>query len=171
MKFVVKELSLPGVLQIDYDSFDDHRGRICTTFDENLSGFIKKKYGYTFFHDKFVLNKKNVLRGIHYDHTTSKLVTCLTGRISQFVICVDEQSPWFGSFDQIELGPMEGMILIPSGYGNAFVSRADNSVYHYKLAYSGPYVDADRQLTIKWNDPRFKIPWGGQHFILSSRDI
>ncbi len=170
MKFVVKELKLPGVLQISYDSFHDHRGRICTTFDGKISELIRKYTGETFNHDKFVLNKKNVLRGIHYDCSTSKIVTGLSGRISQFVICIDDQSPWFGQFELIELSPMECSILIPKGYGNAFVSREENSIYHYKLAYSGSYVDADRQSTIKWNDSRFKIPWGGEEFILSSRD-
>jgi dTDP-4-dehydrorhamnose 3,5-epimerase-like enzyme len=170
MNFEVKKLKLPGVLKIAYDSFHDHRGSICTTFDGEISEFISKNIKETFNHDKFVLNKKNVLRGIHYDCSTSKIVTCLSGRISQFVICVDEKSAWFGHFEIIELRPMDCSVLIPKGYGNAFVSREDNSIYHYKLAYSGSYVDADQQLTIKWNDSRFKIPWDGEEFILSSRD-
>ena len=63
---IVKSKTLPGVATISHSKFSDHRGAIWTTFDKNLSG-LDLASGLTFSHDKFAVNKKNVLRGIHGD--------------------------------------------------------------------------------------------------------
>ena len=48
--------------------------------------------------------------------------------------------------------------------------RSSSAVYHYKLAYSGDYIDADEQFTVSWNDPRLNIKWPTNDPILSERD-
>ena len=40
----------------------------------------------SFNHDKFSYNNQNVLRGIHGDFKTWKLVTCIYGSIQQVVV-------------------------------------------------------------------------------------
>ena len=40
------------------------------------------------------------------------------------------------------------MILVPPGFANGFYVMSKTAVYHYKLAYSGNYNDADDQFTI-----------------------
>jgi dTDP-4-dehydrorhamnose 3,5-epimerase len=62
------------------------------------------------------------------------------------------------------------MILIPPGMGNAFYVKSSSAIYHYKLAYSGNYIDADEQFTIAWNDPLLNIKWSTNDPILSKRD-
>jgi dTDP-4-dehydrorhamnose 3,5-epimerase len=61
-------------------------------------------------------------------------------------------------------------ILIPPRLGNAYYVNSANAVYHYKLAYDGEYIDADKQFSYKWNDPLFNIKWPIEHPILSKRD-
>ena len=54
--------------------------------------------------------------------------------------------------------------------GNAFRVESDFALYHYKLAYSGEYIDEKNQLTLKWNDPSVGINWDCKSPILSKRD-
>ena len=62
-------------------------------------------------------------------------------------------------------------ILIPPGCGNAYHVKSEQAVYHYKLSYSGEYIDADQQFTVKWYDPKIKNNFG-KNFdpITSERD-
>ena len=54
--------------------------------------------------------------------------------------------------------------------GNGFRVLSETAVYHYKLSYSGEYIDSNKQYTIKWNDPSLKINWMIDDPILSERD-
>ena len=60
-------------------------------------------------------------------------------------------------------------ILIPPGFLNGYYCYTD-SVYHYKLAYEGEYVDANDQITMRWDDPELKIKWPQIEPILQKRD-
>ena len=62
------------------------------------------------------------------------------------------------------------LILIPPGLGNAYYVSSDQAVYHYKLAYSGEYIDAKDQFTYKWNDENLGIDWPVKSPLLSPRD-
>ena len=41
-------------------------------------------------------------------------------------------------------------VLIPPGFVNGYCVLSDEALFHYKLAYDGRYLDADEQLTVKW---------------------
>ena len=45
-----------------------------------------------------------------------------------------------------------------------------NSIFSYKLAYDGEFVDVDEQKTIKWNSKKFNIEWPCTNPIISKRD-
>ena len=83
MKISIKNTKINGVKVLNYDSHIDKRGEIWTTF-------IEKKFKQldlnNFNHDKFSLSYKNVIRGIHYDPFTTKLVTAVYGSINQIVV-------------------------------------------------------------------------------------
>lgn len=168
--FVISELALPGVYKIETTVFSDDRGKIWSGFTKELNNFFHLK-NLKFVHTKYNSNKKNVLRGIHYDNISTKFVSCIAGKINQFVINVNENSNNFGEYIKVSLKCGDGVgILIPPGYGNAFVSCEDNSIYCYQLSYSGNYPDASEQNTIKYNDCRININWGVDAPILSKRD-
>ena len=55
--------------------FRDIRGDYWTTWKkDNFKKVI-------FNHDKFSISKKNVFRGFHGDHKTTKIVTCVFGKV------------------------------------------------------------------------------------------
>ena len=125
----------------------------------------------SFRHDKFSYSKKNVLRGIHGDHKTWKLVTCVYGEIFQVVVDCRKNSDTYLKWEKFIIKECEPtLILIPPNMGNAFYVSSDSAVYHYKLAYEGSYVDADEQFSLKWNDPKINIHWPTTTPILSERD-
>lgn len=170
-KFFTEDELLPGVVYINHSSFSDLRGTIWTSCDDDLISKMKQYTDLSFSHDKFALNRKNVLRGIHGDNKSWKLVTAVCGSIFQVVVDCREASENFLSFTSLYLDSSRPTsVLIPPGFGNAFMSLTDDSVYHYKLAYPGDYHDADRQFTFKWNDPRIGINWPVTSPVLSERD-
>ena len=61
-------------------------------------------------------------------------------------------------------------ILIPPNFANGHLCLSDKCLFHYKLSYKGSYLDANKQFSIRWNDPKIKIKWPIKKPILSLRD-
>ena len=111
--FKIEELSLAGVLKITQSSFNDHRGSIWSLYTKSLKLYFTE-LGLDFSHVKFNTNKKNVLRGIHFDSWSTKLVTCVAGEIKQFVVDLNRESPSFGEYECLTLRGGDGVsVLIP----------------------------------------------------------
>ena len=146
-------------------TFQDKRGFYWTTWKKSFLKQIK------FNHDKFSVSKRKVLRGLHCDFKSWKLVTCVYGKI--FFIVVDmrkgtrkylKYKSWILSHDRPTL------ILVPPYFANAHLCLSKKCVFHYKWFYKGKYIGAGKQSSYRWNDPKIKIKWPIKKPILSSRD-
>jgi dTDP-4-dehydrorhamnose 3,5-epimerase len=160
-----------GVVEFESDSFSDERGEIWTSYHTN---FIKNALpaSQSFKHDKFVYNKKNVLRGLHGDHKTYKLVMCPLGEVFQVAVDARENSSTYGNVHMTYLSNKnKKSLLLPPGVANGFLVMSEFALYHYKLSYDGEYADALDQFTIKYDDSRFNVQWPEKNFLLSERDI
>lgn len=161
---------LPEIKIIEFDTFSDLRGKIWTSFTDELSQKLLPDNIF-FKHDKFNSNKKGVLRGIHGDSKTWKLVSCPMGEIEQIVVDLRTESKNFKKWIKFEINKDNLIaILIPPGFGNAFCALSDEALYHYKLAYDGDYNDFDNQFTFPWNDESIGIDWKINNPITSERD-
>jgi len=161
---------ISGLIVVSPSVFDENRGSIWTSYNTNKIGGLLPD-SLHFKHDKFSISKKNVLRGIHGDHKSWKLVSCVSGKILQVVVDMRKNSSTYLSYECFDLGSHNHqMVLIPPGLGNAFYVKSEYATYHYKLAYQGDYVDADEQFTVTWDDPRINIDWPSNNPILSERD-
>ena len=172
---LIKKISsseeLPEIKIIEFDTFSDLRGEIWTSFVNKLDQKVLPDNLY-FKHDKFNTNKKGVLRGIHGDSKTWKLVSCPMGEIEQVVVDLRAESKNFKKWIKFELNKDNQIaILIPPGFGNAFCALSDEALYHYKLAYNGNYNDFDEQFTYAWNDQSICIDWKISNPIMSDRDM
>ncbi len=168
MKISIENTEINGVKILNYDSYIDKRGEIWTTFIEKK---FKQLNLNNFNHDKFSISYKNVIRGIHYDSSTTKLVTAVHGSINQIVVDLREGSPTFKKHLSFKINSNNRFsVLIPPMVGNAFRVESEFAIYHYKLAYEGKYVDEDKQNSIKWDDPSIGIKWDCKDPILSNRD-
>jgi len=146
------------------DAFTDYRGDLYTTWKEG-------DFDLKFNHDKVSTSRKNVLRGIHGDSKSWKLVTCLYGDIYFVIVDNRETSETFLKWDSMTLNSSnKKQVLVPPGVGNGFLVMSDQCVFHYKWAYTGTYADVDEQFTIKWDDPIIGIDWPIDNPILSRRD-
>uniref|UniRef100_UPI004048A433 dTDP-4-dehydrorhamnose 3,5-epimerase family protein n=1 Tax=Algoriphagus sp. TaxID=1872435 RepID=UPI004048A433 len=162
--------SIMGLLRVEFDPFKDDRGLLFTTF---LKGKFNTLFpGLDFVHDKFAANTaKGTLRGIHGDDKSWKLVSILHGSAYQVVVDRRKESSTFGKvYDCILSADKPTALLLPPGCGNGFQTLEHNTLYHYKLAYSGQYNDAENQFTIPWDSDTLNINWPIKNPILSKRD-
>ena len=168
MDISITNTKIEGVKIINYDNFVDFRGKIWTTFLEDK---INSEGNLKFNHDKFSVSYKNVIRGIHYDNKTFKLVTSVYGAIDQVVVDMRKDSKTYKESLIFNIDDSNNFsILIPPMVGNGFRVKSDVAVYHYKLSYLGEYLDAKNQFTLKWNDSSIGIKWDCKSPILSKRD-
>lgn len=148
----------------------DERGTIFATYYKE----IYNKYipsNLDFIHDKFAESKHNVLRGLHGDNKTWKLITCIKGQIFEVVVDMRLNSKTYLKWDSWILDDKNKLqILVPPNFVNGYYVMSDEAVFHYKLAYEGVYIDAKDQIVIKWNDPRLGINWPCDSPILQNRD-
>jgi len=149
---------------------NDLRGNIWTSFVKSeIEKMLPNKM--EFVHDKFSKSKRNVLRGIHGDARTWKLVTAVYGEIYQVVVDLRKESRTYKKWEGFEISSKNKiMVLIPPFFGNAYYVKSNLAIYHYKLAYSGKYIDSDKQFTHIWNDKSIDIDWPSSNPILSCRD-
>ena len=147
-------------------SFIDHRGHYWTSW--NKRKMIKN---IDFKHDKFSLSKKNVLRGLHGDNKTWKLISCPYGEFFLVVVNCKKKSKSYLKWKSWILSHKNGIqILIPPNYANGHLCLSDECLFHYKLSYKGAYFDVKKQFSLRWNDPKLKINWRIKKPILSNRD-
>jgi len=156
---------LDEIRVFENDAGIDERGSIWTTWKKDEWRDIE------FNHDKFSISKRNVLRGLHGDNKSWKLVTCVYGEVFQVVVDARPESKNYLKWDSWELSAdNRKQILIPPNFANGYVCLSDECVYHYKYSYEGEYFDVNEQFTIKWNDQRLNIKWPIENPILHGRD-
>ncbi|MDO8486244.1 MAG: dTDP-4-dehydrorhamnose 3,5-epimerase family protein [Candidatus Staskawiczbacteria bacterium] len=162
----VKKTKLKGVLQIIPDTFFDSRGKFVETYNKKLY----KKHGIEadFMQDDISRSKKNVLRGIHGDKETSKLVSCVYGRLFFVVVNCNKKSRDFGKWQSFELSDENSVqVFVPPNYGIAYLVLSKEAIFTYKQS---TYFIHGKQFTYRWDDPKFKIKWSIKNPILSKRD-
>lgn len=162
----VSKTKLDGVLLIKPYVFEDHRGEFVETYNEEL--YRKKGIDIEFVQDDISVSSKNVLRGIHGDAETWKLLSCHYGKLYFVVVNCDVDSKNFGKWQHFELSDVTRLqVLVPPKYGNAYLVLSDKAIFHYKQS---SYYKRAGQFSYKWNDPRLNIRWPVKNPILSQRD-
>ena len=165
MKLIIKNTTLEGVKLLDTDRFEDYRGELGGTYDASL--YSKSGLNTPFTYDMVSMSYKNVLRGIHGDNETVKLVQCLYGTVYAVVVNCNESSSDFGRWESFILSDKNHhQLYIPPQYGNGYFVLTDSSIYTYKMSKA----HSNDQFSYAWNDPRFGIHWPTDNPILSQRD-
>ena len=97
----VKNTQMSGVLLIKPSIFEDFRGEYVETYNEEE--FIKKGISCKFIQDDISISTRNVLRGIHGDAETWKLISCMYGKFYFVVVNCDTESSNFGKWQSFTL--------------------------------------------------------------------
>ena len=166
LNWSIQETSLKGVKKIQIDSFEDFRGSYTEIYNKEF--FNEKNIKIEFIQDDISISKKNVLRGLHGDQKTWKLISCLYGEFQLIVVNNDLNSLQYKKWESFILSYKNKLqILIPPKFGNGHLVLSDNCIFHYKQSTQ---YDRDGQFTIKWNDSSFNFKWMNNSPILSKRD-
>lgn len=162
----VEQTRLEGVLLIRLAGFEDHRGEYLETYNEEL--YKKNGISIKFVQDDISVSSKHVLRGLHGDFETWKLISCLYGKFYFVVVNCDTVSPDFGKWQSFVLSDRNRLqVLVPPKYGNGHLVLSDQAIFHYKQS---TYYNPKTQFSYKWNDARFNIWWPVKNPVLSQRD-
>jgi dTDP-4-dehydrorhamnose 3,5-epimerase len=158
---------LEGVILIKPPTvFGDYRGIYVEIYNEKL--YKEAGINVDFIQDDISVSKKDVLRGIHGDNKTWKLISCLAGKFYLVVVNWDKDSPQFGKWASFILSEHNRFqVLVPPKFGNGHLVLSEQAIFHYKQS---TYYDRPGQFTILWNDPKLNIRWPVKNPILSLRD-
>ena len=113
----------------------DNRGSLTYVFDDNTVDFKALETRI------YSMPKEGTFFGIHYGDEISpltKFVTVIKGRGLDYVIDLRKGSPTYLQWESIELSEENALaVLIPSGFGHAFISLQDDTIQLYSVDRSG----------------------------------
>ena len=163
----VEKTELDGVLKImPPTNFEDYRGTFVELYNQRL--YTEAGIAQKFIQDDISTSRQHVLRGIHGDSKTWKLISCLYGAFYLVVVNNDPRSAQYRRWESFTLSDQNRLqILVPPQFGNGHLVLSDISVFYYKQ--STEYARTE-QFTILWNDPEFAIWWPITAPIVSVRD-
>jgi dTDP-4-dehydrorhamnose 3,5-epimerase len=162
----VHKTTLDGVLLIKPDIFEDFRGTYVESYNEKE--YKEKGIAVDFVCDDFSTSSRGVLRGLHGDDHTYKLISCGMGRLYLAVLNYDESHPQYGKWESFVLTEQNRwQVLIPPRFANGHLALSDQIMFCYKQS---AYYDAQGQFSVRHDDPRFKIWWPIKQPLLSRRD-
>ena len=146
--------------------FEDHRGCYVETYNRRL--YSEAGIDQDFIQDDISVSRKGVLRGIHGDASTWKLISCLYGSFYFVVVNYDIHSPQYMQWQAFTLSETNRLqVLVPPKFGNGHLILSERAVFHYKQTTE---YDGGSQFTIPWNDSAIGIDWPISEPILSKRD-
>ena len=141
---VTKQINVFGVRKLNIVEHFDSRGSFTEIISKRF--LLGNQLGFFEFAQlNFSVSQKNTFRGLHFSKSTRpqhKLVICLEGSISDFIVDIRVDSPTFGKVDRFELSSkVKQVIFIPSGCGHGFLAKEDNTSVLY--AQSSEYSPSE----------------------------
>lgn len=174
MKFMPS--TLPGVVIIEPDVYEDERGWFMESF--NLQKFEEglRHLGLPvpdpFVQDNQSCSKKGVLRGLHYQlepFAQGKLVCVNHGAAFDVAVDIRQGSPSYGEWFGLELNTEnKKMLWIPAGFAHGFLALEENTIFNYKTTN---FYNKESERSIRWNDEALNIHWpdvGG--YLINDKD-
>jgi dTDP-4-dehydrorhamnose 3,5-epimerase len=145
---------------------EDYRGTFVEHYNEaGLTTAFKTLH---FVRDCLSTSTRHVLRGIHYDDKTWKLIQCMAGRIYFVVVDMREESADYLKWESFILSDRNRMgVLVPPRFGNGHLVLSKRCTFHYKMS---EYYDPQTEKTLAWNDPKAAIFWPIKNPLLSEKD-
>ena len=168
----LKELSIRGAYVSRHKVFPDERGLFREWFKAEEMSSIDIDFSVQ--QANYSKSKKSVIRGIHYSiapQGQSKVVTCVSGSVTDVLVDLRVGSPTYLNVEQILLADDSGDVLyIPTGVGHGFIVQSETaSVAYLTSSIFAPYFEK----AICPTDPALGITWPlqpGELGIISQAD-
>lgn len=162
-------LSIPDVILIESQIFQDERGFFLENFKESI--FEDNGINTKFVQDNYSYSIKGVLRGLHFQNlpkAQAKLVTVLKGEIFDVALDIRKNSSTYGKWvTEILSEDNHKSLFIPEGFAHGFCVLSKDASVLYKISKE---YSSEHEGCIIWNDPDLKIPWPINEPILSKKD-
>ncbi len=152
-------LELEGVVLVEPDRHEDHRGAFTRTFD--AEGFAAAGLDAGVAQCGVSWNPHaGTLRGLHYQappQSQAKLVRCSRGAMFDVVVDVREGSATrLQSLGLTLSADEERMLFVPEGFAQGFLTLVDRTEVVYQLSRGR---SAGHERGLRWNDPALGIDW------------
>lgn len=169
MKFVPQ--SLDGVFIIEATPVEDQRGLFRRHFCKRELASVGIEFEVA--QGNISENLRALtLRGFHYStlpSRESKILSCIAGRAWNVTIDVRPHSPTYMRRMAVEISAENRRsILVPAGCANAFLTLADNTLFHY---YMGEYYGVASDRGFRYDDPQFAVEWPDSPAVISEKDL
>lgn len=167
---IFKPLEIAGACLIEIEPREDHRGFYARSFSVRefeanglKASFVEGGVSYS--------ARRGTVRGMHLQaapHAQAKLIRCTRGAIYDVMIDLRRASPTYGRWAAVALSaPGTTMLYVPEECAHGFQTTADDTEVTYQL---GAYYHPEAEIGVRWNEPRFAIPWPIADVIVSDRD-
>lgn len=157
----IQELGIDGCFVIEHDVFPDQRGLFREWF--KASAIQKLGIDFKIAQANFSVSAAGVIRGLHYSLSPegqSKLVTCVQGGITDYMVDIRIGSPTYLEKIRIKLDSNSGhSVLIASGVAHGFSVPEVTSATCYLTSseFSAKYEKSinplDEDLDVDWALP------------------
>lgn len=167
---IVESRKIQNLRIITPDIFHDFRGEYVCTFLKTAYKFRDEEGApIEFLEDDISVSRQTVLRGLHGDAKTWKLIQCLVGDIYLVVADMRTSSKTYLNWESFAIGEQtRKQILVPAGCANGHLCLSKRCMFSYKQ--SQVYQGKGDQFTIRWDDPKLGIWWPVKDPLLSIRD-
>jgi dTDP-4-dehydrorhamnose 3,5-epimerase len=166
----VRELGLPGLLEIQTPRHGDARGFLQESWSREAWAaagialdFVQDNHSYS--------AARGVLRGLHYQlppAAQDKVVRATRGAIYDVAVDLRRNSPSYGQWAGLVLSAERGnQLLVPKGFAHGFVTLEEETEVQYKL--TAPYRP-ELERVIRFDDPAIGIDWPVGDVRLSAKD-
>jgi len=160
--------SLPGVILIEPQVFEDPRGFFMETFHKKkcaVEGIDR-----VFVQDNHSHSKRGTLRGLHYQlrHAQGKLICVVAGEVFDVAVDIRCGAPTFGKWSGTYISAEnKRQLYIPEGFAHGFFVLSETADVIYKC--TDFYTPGD-EYGIFWADPTIDIDWKIESPVLSKKD-
>lgn len=164
----VLKASLPGVLIIQPQVFQDERGFFMETYHQKR--YEQNALDCMFVQDNLSHSILGTLRGLHYQlkHPQSKLVQVIKGAIFDVAVDIRQGSPSFGKWTGVHISDENRrQIFVPKGFAYGFCVLSETADVIYKCT---DFYAPDDEGGIVWSDPDIGIVWPISDPLLSEKD-
>jgi dTDP-4-dehydrorhamnose 3,5-epimerase len=161
---------LPGAYVIEMEKRGDERGFFARAFCEREFAALHLSPHIVQMNNSLSVSK-GTLRGMHYQlapKAETKIVRCIRGALFDIILDIRRDSPTFGQHFGVELSAENRkMLYVPKGFAHGFVTLVDDTEAFYLV---DEFYSPEHERGIRWDDPRFALPWPIPPVVLSDKD-
>src|SRR6056300_903646 len=125
---------LEGLKLFEPKVYSDNRGWFYESWRKD--DLTKHGINSNFIQDNHSLSKKNVIRGMHFQHSPpqGKLIRVTNGSAQVVEVDIRSNSKTFGQWESFDLSAVNKRILwVPPGFANGFLALEDDTEVQYKV--------------------------------------